>query len=208
MRCRRASAPTTARARRRSCRRRRRSPAAPGATCATREWRRWSRGASTHLAGGRFLVRRLALGHAHERALVLVPKGLVHGDEVLLLAFGDRGVPQDDRGQIGLARALFEDAGPDVEGLGRDPERLGDLLEYLSGRLAQASFDLAQVRVRDAGGLREVPERQPRPLSLLADEVAEVVHPVLEVLHARELTRTGHVRATTSSGSRAQPFAQ
>src|SRR6266581_7111127 len=194
MRCQPASAPTTARGRTHSCPRRRPSRAGSGATCATREWRRWSRPASTSLAGGRFLVRRLALGHAHEGALVLVSKCLVDGDEVLLLAFGDRGVAEDDGRQVGLTRALLEDARPDVERLGRDPERLGDLLEYLGRRLPQPPLDLAQVGIRDAGGLGEVPQRQPRPFSLLADEVTEVVHPVLEVLHGREPTRTGRAR--------------
>ena len=55
----------------------------------------------------------------------------------------------------------LEDAGLDVERLGRDAQRLGDLLEDLRRRAAQAPLDLAQVGVGDPGQLRQPPQRQP-----------------------------------------------
>ena len=52
-------------------------------------------------------------------------------------------------------------------------QRLGDLLEDLGRGPAQPAFDLAQVRVRHAGLLGELPQRQPRRQALLTQVVAE-----------------------------------
>src|SRR5439155_23970701 len=117
-----------------------------------------------------------------EDALVLVAERLVHRDECLLLRLGDLGVPEDLADQVVVALALLQDSGPHVERLGRDAQRLGDLLEDLGRRLPQATLDLAQVRVGDPGLLRELPQRQPGHAPLLADELTQVAHPFFEAL--------------------------
>src|SRR5207244_12193805 len=50
-------------------------------------------------------------------------------------------------------------------------------------RLAQPAFDLAQVRVGDAGHVRQLAEREAGDAALLADELPEGAHPRLDVLH-------------------------
>ena len=74
-----------------------------------------------------------------------------------------------------------EDAGADVEGLGRDGQALGDLLEDLGRRAAQATLDLGEIGVRDAGQLREAAKAQPRGGALLTDEGPEVTEPLCRV---------------------------
>ena len=119
------------------------------------------------------------------RVLVLVPERRVDPDQGLLLLLGELRVPADLAHQIG-ALALLEDAGPHVEGLGRDLQGPGDLLEDLGRRLPQAALDLAQVRVRDPRQLGELAEREVVDAALVADELAEVPPAVLEVLlHGR-----------------------
>ena len=97
------------------------------------------------------------------------------------------GITPDLADQVVLAVALLEDAGPDVERLGRDLEGPGDLLEDLGRRLAQPPLDLAQVRVGDAGHLRQLAQRQVADPALLPDELAEVVPPLLELVHTQNL---------------------
>ena len=72
-----------------------------------------------------------------------------------------------------LAVVEVEDPGADVERLRRDAQSFGELLEHLGRGLAQPSFDLAQVRVRHAGLLGELPQRQLRREPLLAQVVPE-----------------------------------
>src|SRR4051794_18765978 len=67
----------------------------------------------------------------------------------------------------------IEDAGPDIERLGRDPQPLRELLEDLRGRLAKATFDLAQVGVRDAGLVGQLTKGQLGAAALFLEERAE-----------------------------------
>ena len=110
----------------------------------------------------------------------LVLEGVVDLEEGLLLAVGQGRITVDRLFEAGVRVALLEDPGPHVERLGRDPQRLGDLLEDVRARLAQPPFDLAQVGVRDAGEVAQVPQREPGAAPLLPDERAEIVEPLLE----------------------------
>ena len=69
--------------------------------------------------------------------------------------------------------AVLEDAGPDVQRLGRDAQPLGDLLEDLRTRLLQTPLDLAEVGVGHTRVLRQLTKRDLRMLTLLTDVVAE-----------------------------------
>src|SRR5215210_2181561 len=71
---------------------------------------------------------RLVLGL---RAAVLVHEGLVHAEEGLLLGLGQPLAVEDGLDDVAVALTGVEDAGPHVEGLGRDRQSLGDLLEDL-----------------------------------------------------------------------------
>src|SRR5438445_12962395 len=91
------------------------------------------------LVGDRFFLAGPTLaGRRGQRALVLVPERLVHLDQGLLLDLGDRRVAEDLADEVVLALPFLEDAGLHVERLRRDAEGLGDLLEDLGRRLAQA----------------------------------------------------------------------
>jgi hypothetical protein len=107
--------------------------------------------------------------------LVLVTEGQVDAHERLLLVLAQVGVGEDVAGQVRLAVPGFQDARLDVERLGRDAQGLGDLLEDLRRRTAQAALDLAQVRVRDPGELGQAPQREAGRAALFADEGTEVV---------------------------------
>jgi methyltransferase of ATP-grasp peptide maturase system len=118
----------------------------------------------------------LALFSASTTALAarsLPPERLVDVEQHLLLPLGQVRGGDDGVGQ-GAAFALLEDPGLDVQGLGRDPQTLGDLLQDLRARLAQAPLDLAEVRVRHARELRQLPQRNLRRAALLADVLADV----------------------------------
>src|SRR6478609_3071657 len=79
------------------------------------------------------------------------PERLVDVEQRLLLTFGEPAVGEDRQlDGPDLAVVEVEDPGVDVERLRRDPQRLRELLEHLGRRLAESSFDLAEVRVRDA----------------------------------------------------------
>ena len=102
--------------------------------------------------------------------LVLVHERGVDVDQHALLPLGDRRVGQ--HGHLdGRRRMVFgvEDAGLDVQRLGRDPEGLGELLEHLGRRLAQTPFDLAQVGIGDAGLLGELSDGDAGRLALVGD---------------------------------------
>src|SRR6187401_781432 len=114
------------------------------------------------------------------------PQGAVEVDEDLLLAVVEVGGGLDRVLEIGGWHAVvvagIEDPGPDVQRLGGDREAPRDLLQDVGAGLAQAAFDLAQVRVRDAGPVAQAPQRQPGALALLANEVAEVTEPLLDAV--------------------------
>src|SRR4051812_38921346 len=82
---------------------------------------------------------RFPFGHLHRflgrfgpgDVAVLVPEGLVDPDQGLLLVLVDERITPDLRHEIRLPVAGIEDAGPDVERLGRDLEGPGQLLEDL-----------------------------------------------------------------------------
>jgi hypothetical protein len=82
--------------------------------------------------------------------VVLAPEGLVDVEEHLLLALRQAGIGQYGVGD-GARRSFLEDPRLHVQGLRGDPQTFRDLLQDLGGRLAQAPFDLAEVRVADAG---------------------------------------------------------
>ncbi len=107
-----------------------------------------------------------------------MPEGQIDPHQRLLLLFGQIAVAEDVAAEIGVSIGLLEDAGLDVEGLGRDTQRLGDLLENLRGRASQPPLDLTQIRVRDPGQFGESSQRQPGASSLLANERTELVQPI------------------------------
>lgn len=107
---------------------------------------------------------------------VLLAEGLVDLQQHLLLPLVQRRVGEDDGPRLHLVPVPLgvEDAGPDVQRLGGDPQRLGDLLQHLRARLAQPALDLAQIRVGHPGGIGELPQRQLRSAPLLAQIVTEI----------------------------------
>ena len=88
----------------------------------------------------------------------------------------------DDR-RPGLVVAV-EDAGVHVQRLGRDAQGLGDLLEDLGRRLAQAPLDLAEVGVRHPGGLGQPADRHLGGVALGPDELPQVGPTAVHVDHA------------------------
>ncbi len=117
-------------------------------------------------------------------------------EEHLLLALGQRRIAHHGGDEVGGIAPLVEDPGTHVERLGRDAQPACDALQDLGRRLAQPSLDLAEVRVGDAGELAQLPERQPRVATLVADEVAEVVQPRFEELGASPSSSRGSRDAT------------
>ncbi len=107
--------------------------------------------------------------------LELAAEGEVDADQRLLLLLADGLVGHDRPAQVGRAFGRVENAGLDVERLGGDAQRLGDLLEDLGRGAAQAALDLAEIRVRDAGELGEMAQRQSSGPPLLTDERPEIV---------------------------------
>src|SRR3954451_9682653 len=92
----------------------------------------------------------------------------------LLLPLAEGGVPED--GQLDRAADAFvraDDAGPEVELLGGDAERLGELLEHLGRGTPQTVLDLAQVGVGDPGLLGELPQGHAGRDPLLPEVVTE-----------------------------------
>jgi hypothetical protein len=63
----------------------------------------------------------------------------------LFLPFGEPRLAKDRGDQVAVLCVGIEDARPQVERLGADPQRLGDVLEDLGGGLAQTALDLRQV---------------------------------------------------------------
>ena len=84
-------------------------------------------------------------------------------------------VPQDLLFDPVLPIPWLEDPGLHVQRLGRDAQRLGDLLEDVGTGLAQPSLDLAQIRVGDTGTLAKASQRQSGRAALVTDELAEVM---------------------------------
>jgi phosphosulfolactate synthase len=87
---------------------------------------------------------------------VLPPERLVDLDEHLLLPLGQLRVGQQGGPDTRVGRAVLQDAGLDIEGFGRDAQPLGDLLQDVRARLAQAALDLAQVGVGHPGRLGQL----------------------------------------------------
>jgi hypothetical protein len=95
-------------------------------------------------------------------------------DQSLLLVLAQHLVGQNETGQVGCPIRRLEDAGLDVERLGRDTQCLGDLLQNLCGGSPQSALDLAEIRVRYPGQLRQPPERETSRAALFTDERAQV----------------------------------
>src|SRR5579863_6081644 len=103
--------------------------------------------------------------------LLLRAEAFVRADRVL----GRRGLG-DVVSLVGadLARRhLVDQAGLGHQRLRGQVERVGDLLEHAHRRLVQAALDLAEVRVREVGQLRELAQRQVGHPALGPDEGAE-----------------------------------
>ena len=118
-------------------------------------------------SGARLLLR------GPRPSFVLASEGKVDLQQSLLVLLRQVVVRQHGALDVVVICGL-EYPGLDVERLGGDPQRLGDLLEYLGRRLPEAPLDLAQVGVRDPRQLRQPPEREPGGAALLADEGAEL----------------------------------
>ena len=67
----------------------------------------------------------------------------------------------------------IEDAGADIQRFCGHPQCLGQLLQHLSRGLAEASLDLAQVWIGDAGLFCELTQRQLRRPALTGNELTE-----------------------------------
>src|SRR5205823_3065265 len=123
----------------------------------------------------------------------LVLQRYVHLDERLLLVLGEERIAEDLALEVVVVGPLLEDAGAHIQGLRLDAEGLGDLLEDLGRWLAQAALDLAQIRVRDSGQLREASQREPVVAALLTDELAEVTPTISQLGHITTLfAQPGH----------------
>src|SRR5580704_4229226 len=93
----------------------------------TRGRRFFGRRLGFRVRGGAGLVGRAGRGFA-ALVLVVTPEREVDANERLLLLLADRLVGHDGAGQVGGAGGCLEDARLHVERLGRDAQRLGDLL--------------------------------------------------------------------------------
>ncbi len=133
------------------------------------------------VVGAMVVGNRVQIGD-HHLATVLQNEGLIHPQQHLLLLRGQPTVAEEHVLEI-VTLALLENPGAHVERLRRQTECLGDLLEDLSRRLAQTPFDLAQVRVGDAGDLRELAQRHADFLSLLTDERAQFTEAGVHLHH-------------------------
>ena len=124
---------------------------------------------------GGYSADRGGTGRLGDREMlgVLAPEGLVDVDQHLLLPLAEALVGEDRRDQLRVALAGLEDAGPDVELLGGDPQPLGDLLQDVRARLAQPALDLREVRVGNAGEPGELTQRDLGLLALLPDEFSD-----------------------------------
>ena len=105
----------------------------------------------------------------------------VDPDQGLLLILAQRLIGQDQAAQIGGAVRRLEDARLHVERLGRNPQRLGDLLQDLGGGPPQSPLDLAEIRVRYPGQLGQPPKREPGGVPLLTDERAQISPAILGI---------------------------
>lgn len=106
---------------------------------------------------------------------VLLAEGLVdlQQNALLPLVYGRVGQNHRPRLQL-LPLPLIQNPGPHIEGLGGDPQRLGDLLQHLGARLAQPALDLAEVGIGHPRGIGELPQRQLRVAPLLAQVFTEI----------------------------------
>ena len=103
--------------------------------------------------------------------LLLVAEAFVGADRVLgRRRFRGVAVRGFARGAGGH---LVDEAGLGHQRLRGDVERVGDLLEHAHRGLVQAALDLAEVRVRQVGQLRELAQGQVGHPALGADEGAE-----------------------------------
>ena len=105
---------------------------------------------------------RLAGWLRHDGIGVLGHERVVDVEQHPLLAIGQHGVSVDSAHHAGLLVTLVEQAGLDVQLLGRDAQCLGQLLEDLGAGLAQPALNLAQVRVGHPGVLGQATQRDSR----------------------------------------------
>ena len=124
----------------------------------------------------RDLLRCRRRGFLGAQGISFTAVGLVELEQDLLLSLREMGVGQDRGGDITVAVPLFKDPRLDVQRLGGNPQCLGDLLEDLGTGLAEAALDLAEIGVRDASQGCQLPQRDLRGRTLLADVVPEVAH--------------------------------
>ena len=105
--------------------------------------------------------------------LVLGEEALVDLDQDLFLVVGQVVLGPDGSDQVGLG-FLVEDAGADVKRFRRDLKRSRDLLQDLRARPLQTPFDLAEVRIRDASEVGELPNGEFGLAALLTNVFTEV----------------------------------
>ena len=106
---------------------------------------------------------------------VLLAEGFIDLQQYALLPLVDRRIGQYDRPRLQLLPLpLIENPGPHIQRLGRDPQRLGNLLQHLRTGLAQAALDLAEIRIGHPGGIGELPQRELRRAPLLAQVLTEI----------------------------------
>ena len=121
-----------------------------------------------------FAMSVSSCGGAARRGVFAARNDVVHVEQRLLLPLGQPAVGED--GQLDgadLAVVEVEDPGADVERLRRDAQPFASCWSTSADGLAQPTFDLAEVRVRDTGLLGELPQRQLRREPLLAEVVPE-----------------------------------
>src|SRR5580704_9285313 len=107
---------------------------------------------------------------------VLPAERLVDLHEHLLLPFGELRVGHQRGPDARVRRPVLEDPGLHVKRFRGDAQPLGDLLQDVRARLAQATLDLAQVGVGHPGRLSQLAHRDLRLLPLLPDVLPDRVH--------------------------------
>src|SRR5512132_1479784 len=106
--------------------------------------------------------------------LVLLHEGAVYIDQDALLPLRDRRIGEHShlhRGGRMLSR--IKDSGADIKRFCGDPKRFRQLLQHFCRRFAQATLDLTQIGIGNAGLLGELTQRQLRRLTLPRNELTE-----------------------------------
>lgn len=139
------------------------------------------------------------LMRCRSRPILLLPEGAVDPDQGEFVLGGEKRICFDVPDQIAARARAVENSRLDVQGLRRDMERPGDLLEDVCGRFTQPALDLAQIRIGNPGELGKTSQGEPRHVALLADELPEVTPAINRVsCHPRSVLGLGSLLTTVA----------